>query len=454
MAVSTGALPGSVRVSYAAGSLVPGAFGTVPGLLLLPYLTDTLGVAAALAGLLVLLPKAWDVVFNPIVGRISDRTTGPRGPRRPFLLRGGVTLAVVFAAMFAQPGLATAAAVAWVVLFFLLCATAYALYQVPYVALPAEMTDDPAERTRLMTRRIAVLAVAILISGAGAPAIRDAFGGVSGYRIMGVAVGALILLGALWAYRGTAKAPVGAASPTSATWRQTVQVVRGTPAFSRLLLVFVVQAVGIGTMLAGVDYVARVVLGAPGMSSVLFVAFVGPALLVMPAWQWASTRYSKARCYALASLLFALPGVGIAVLSLTSWRARGMPVSTPPGVELYLGPSRGAVIALIVVVGIGYAGMQVFPLSILADVSAGAADTSGVRRAGVFAGVWTAGETLGLALGPGIYGLVLAAGSYVSGGAANLQPTSAVTAIALGFTVIPAACAVLPLGLLRQKGPQ
>ena len=38
------------------GSVATGAFGTVPGLLLLPYLTDTLGVTALLAGLVVVLP--------------------------------------------------------------------------------------------------------------------------------------------------------------------------------------------------------------------------------------------------------------------------------------------------------------------------------------------------------------------------------------------------------------
>ena len=50
------ALPRRVLAGYALGSLVTGAFGTVPGLLLLPYLTDTLGVAAGLGGLLVRLP--------------------------------------------------------------------------------------------------------------------------------------------------------------------------------------------------------------------------------------------------------------------------------------------------------------------------------------------------------------------------------------------------------------
>src|SRR3954465_14223232 len=98
-----GVLPRRVLAGYSLGSLVTGAFGTVPGLLLLPYLTDTLAVPAFAAGLLVLLPKAWDVLFNPVAGRISDRTTSRFGARRPFLILGGSALAVCFAALFAGP---------------------------------------------------------------------------------------------------------------------------------------------------------------------------------------------------------------------------------------------------------------------------------------------------------------------------------------------------------------
>lgn len=432
----------------------------MPGLLLLPYLTDTIGIGAALAGLLVLLPKAWDVVFNPIAGRISDRTTGPAGPRRPFLKWGGIALAVTFAAMFAHPVGNTAMATAYLVVMFVLAATAFAFYQVPYVAMPAEITDDPAERTRLMTRRIAVLAVAILAAGAGAPAIRDAVGGINGYRLMGVAIGALILIGALWAYAGTRSAPIGQIRPSATSWAQTVDAVRSAPRFARLLMVFVIQAIGIGTMLAGVDYVARVVLGSSGASSILFAAFVGPALLVMPLWQLLATRFSKIACYVAASLVFAAGAVGIAIVTLTSGRLRGSPdpgaaVATAPEAGI-VAPSLGLVVALVVLVGIGYAGQQVFPLSLLADLSADAERASGGKRAGIFAGVWTAGETLGMALGPGIYGLVLALGSYVSTDAetsavfaAWLQPDSAVLAISLGFTLIPAFFVVVALPLLR-----
>jgi GPH family glycoside/pentoside/hexuronide:cation symporter len=200
------------RVGYALGSLSTGAFGTVPGLLLLPYLTDTLAVPASIAGLLVLLPKAWDVVFNPIAGRISDRTTGRLGARRPYLLYGGVALAICFAALFAGPNTGSSTVDAlYVAVVFVLCATAFAFFQVPYNALPAELTTSPTERTSLTAWRIALLAIAILICGAGAPAVRDAFGGLAGYRVMGIAVGVVILVGAVGVYVGLARARV--ASP-------------------------------------------------------------------------------------------------------------------------------------------------------------------------------------------------------------------------------------------------
>ncbi len=54
-------LPRRVRIGYGAGSVATGAFGTVPGLMLLPYLTDSLGIAALAAGFIVFAPKGWDI---------------------------------------------------------------------------------------------------------------------------------------------------------------------------------------------------------------------------------------------------------------------------------------------------------------------------------------------------------------------------------------------------------
>ncbi|HOI04236.1 MAG TPA: MFS transporter, partial [Dermatophilaceae bacterium] len=177
------------------------------------------------------------------------------------------------------------------------------------------------------------------------------------------------------------------------------------------------------------DYVARHVLRDAGAGSVLFVCFVAPAIVCTPLWERLAARLGKRRAYAAASLTLA---AGAAALVA----ARGVPTAL--------------VYVAVAVVGVGYAGAQMLPLSMLPDVAAADAAESGENRVGVFTGVWTAGETLGMALGPFVFGLVLAAGGYVSStDSTAAQPDSAVMAIVLGFSVLPALLTLASLFFLR-----
>src|SRR6476469_5723880 len=402
-------LPASVRRGYGLGSVATGSFGTVPGLLLLPYLTDRIGVPAAAAGVIVFAPKAWDVVLNPVAGRVSDRSTHRDGRRRPFLIRAGLLLAAAFALLFLGPTAPQWLAAGWVAVAYLACATAYSFFQVPYVAMPAEITDDYDERTRLMTWRVAILALAILVSGGASPAIRDAFGPAWG------------------SWRSTRSAPVRSAVATSATFGDQLRIIRSDRPFRLLLTTFVLQALATGAMLAGVDYVARWVIGTPLSATLLFVCFVAPALVITPMWQRFGTARDKKVGYLVASLLL---GGGALALVLV----RSLP--------------DGVVYACVAVVGVGYAGAQMFPLAMLADV---ASRTNEARtRVGLYTGVWTAGETLGLALGPATYAAVLALGGYVSSAGSTVpQSDSALTAIGIGFSLVPAALVALSFLSLR-----
>lgn len=424
-------LPLGVRVGYGSGSVATGAFGTVPGLMLLPYLTDELGIAALWAGVIVFVPKAWDVVLNPVAGRVSDRTIDPAGPRRPWLVRAGVMLAGAFALIFAAPDLGSAGLeAAWVLVFFVLAASAYAFFQVPYVAMPAEITGSYDERTRLMTWRVAILALTIMAAGASAPVIRDAIGGRDGYRVMGVAMACVIVAGVLAAWWGTRRAPIGAVAAGAGSLREQLRVVAAARDFRVLLTTFVLQALATGCMLAGVDYLAGDVLGSAGASTVLFVCFVGPALVLTPAWTALGTRIGKRRGYLLSSLLLAAG----ALLAATA----------------RIAPAEVVFVAT-ALVGVGYAGCQVFPMAMLPDAAAVDSARTGENRAGVYTGVWTAGETLGLALGPAVFAVVLALGGYLSSEGAELtQPDSALTAITLGFSVVPAALVLASLWWLRR----
>ena len=165
--------------------------------------------------------------------------------------------------------------------------------------------------------------------------------------------------------------------------------------------------------------------------TLLFACFVGPALLVMPLWARVGARLGKLRAYVLASGAFAV-GAGALLLARL----------LPPTV----------VYALVALVGCGYAGQQVFGLAMLPDCIAYDAARTGRRQAGVFTGLWTAGETLGQALGPAAFAAVLQASGYVSSstGAAAAQTESAKLGVLLGFTVLPSV--VVALALLPLRG--
>jgi Na+/melibiose symporter-like transporter len=96
--------------------------------------------------------------------------------------------------------------------------------------------------------------------------------------------------------------------------------------------------------------------------------------------------------------------------------------------------------------------MQMFPLAMLPDVIAADEAAGGERRAGVFTGVWTAAETLGLAVGPGLLGGLLAVAGYASssGGDVVAQSDTAILAVRLGFSVVPALLVLASLPVLAR----
>ncbi|MEU2529673.1 MULTISPECIES: MFS transporter [Streptomyces] len=425
-------LPRTVRIGYGLGSLCTGTFATVPGLILLYYLTDVLAVPAAVAGAAVFLPKAWDVLINPLVGALSDRSRLRGGPRRPFLLIGACTLPPLFALIFAAPPLRGAPAAGYVAALFLLAATAYAVFQVPYVTMPAEMTEDPGERGRVLGWRVGFLGVAILLSGALAPAIAHADGDTPGsYRLMGVAVAVLLAVGMFGAWSATRRAPAVARGEAEPSLRAQLAAARSSRPFLHLAGMWTLQALAIGVMLAGVQYFATYTLGSAGAVTPLFACLIGPLVLFMPLWNRLARRKGVTYAQWCASLLYTAGAV------LLAFTGSGGPAVGYPAVVL---------------VGIAYAGLQLLPLTMLADTLAADAAATGRRRAATFTGLWTAAETLAFALGAGVFATVLAVTGFRSSDAAHQveQPDAALTGITAGMSVLPALLAAASLVLLSR----
>lgn len=421
-----------VVTRYAVGSIGTGGFATLPGLVLVFYLTDTLGVTALVAGLVVTAAKVWDVVIDPWIGERSDRALASTGTRRTWMRVGAIALPVAFVVTFAvPPALPPAASGTWVFLAFLATATAFSLFQVPYIALPAELTDDYDARTRLLTWRVVVLSAAILLFGAGGPLLRRAGGDdeALGYLVMaivaGVVIGAGMLVATLTAPRGV---PAGARARRSirAGYAEGIDALRRSRPFRDLLAAFVLQGLATGVMLAGATYVAVWVLASEDALTFLFVALIGPAILCAPLWGRLARRIGKERGFVLASALFAAAAASLVGML---WA---------PGAWVY---------APVALAGAAYAGMQSLPMAMLPDVISHDAREHGDGRAGSFGGVWTAGETAGMALGATLLTLVLAITGYVESAGSTVveQPGAAIAGIIVSFSLLPAALVLLSL---------
>ncbi|TMR03435.1 MFS transporter [Actinomadura soli] len=423
-----GGLPRRRLLGYGVGSVGTGVFSAVPGLLLLYYLTDVLGVSAAIAGVVLVVPKAWDVLLNPIVGAASDREAVRTGRRTRLLLLGAVTLPFLFAAMFAVPVDSPGFAAGWAGITFLLAASAFACFQVPYVALPAEVSDEPSERGRAMAWRVVCLTLGILLAGGLAPALADAGGGGrAGYALMGamigLAMGAAMVASTLanrWIPSRPGPRPLGLVAA--------LRTARGNRPFFMLLGAYVAHTLAVAIMLAGAPYVATYRLDDYGLTSAMFVCMVGPSAFAVPLWRRLSRRYGQIECYAAGLMLFAVTAAAL-------YPAIG---------------STAGVLALSALIGVCYAAVQLLPLSLLPETVHADAGRTGHAQSGAFTGLWTAAETGALALGPGVFALILAASSFRSSDLDEpvLQPDSALTGLTAGFTLVPAVLLLLSVPLV------
>ena len=153
----------------------------------------------------------------------------------------------------------------------------------------------------------------------------------------------------------------------------------------------------------------------------------------MPFWNWVAHRFGKTRGFLASTLVFL---VGALILIGRAEPRAG---------------DRGGAIA---VCGIAYGGCQMFPLAMMPDAVAADRERTGEVRAGVFTGMWTAGETLGFALGPGLVLVVLALTGFVSSKADEqvTQPDSAITGVLMAFTAVPAILVLISIPFIHRYG--
>ncbi len=155
----------SQLAAFGSGGIIPIALFNVAGILVGLMGNISLGLSAFWLGVILIIPRLWDAVSDPIIGHFSDNVRTRWGRRRPFLLVGGILVAVFFVLMWWIPkgdmvrvwfpselGY-QAFQLGYILISLLLFFTACTIFEIPHGALGMEMTSDHHERTRLFSAK-------------------------------------------------------------------------------------------------------------------------------------------------------------------------------------------------------------------------------------------------------------------------------------------------------------
>ena len=402
---------------------------------LLFYLTDVLGIPALDAGRIVFLVRIYDLVTDPVMGWLSDRTNSRHGRRRPWLLAGAFGCTFTFILLFNLPAFATQSeTVLAVTVVLVLYATAYTLFNVPHLAMPAEMTSDFHERTVLMSYRVVFFATANFAAVLGGSLLLQEFGNEQGYPLLGWMVGATILASMLACYRLTASAPFNARSePSRYTPRQQLRIIAGNKPFVVFILaklgMLTAQASQVAAFLFFSEYVLQ--RGAALLTSLGIFLTIGP-VVAAPGWTWLSRRWGKRNAFMLAALLYAIV--------VATWLLSG------PAEPAWLTNVRVGALGLVL------GGVIILGFALLPDTIEYDRRRSGINREGIYSGLYSTMEKAASAFGPLLFSVLLAANGFVSsrGGETVVQPDATVTVIYLAVGLFPALAALFAVAMLTQ----
>jgi Na+/melibiose symporter-like transporter len=130
---------------------IPLAMGGLPlAIYLTPYYTAELGLSLAAVGVILLICRVTDVVTDPLIGALSDRTPARYGRRALWIMVGLPIMGLATVDVFDPPGQVT--------FWYLLIAVAtlylgWTLISIPLLAWAAEVSPDYHERSRITGAR-------------------------------------------------------------------------------------------------------------------------------------------------------------------------------------------------------------------------------------------------------------------------------------------------------------
>ena len=152
-----GPLSFSTKLRQGIGAIPDTVKNWVFNTFVLLYYNQILGIDAFDVSLVLGIAVVFDAITDPLIASLTDNAHTRWGRRHPFMLLASIPLGLGIYGVFVPPaGLSDLGLVLWLLFFVVLTRSLMTVFQVPWSAIAAELSDDYHERTSVMTYRFAV----------------------------------------------------------------------------------------------------------------------------------------------------------------------------------------------------------------------------------------------------------------------------------------------------------
>jgi len=199
------------KVGYALGDAAAGGITWKIMSIAFPlFFTNVFGLTVADTATLMLIARMFDVVTDPLMGSLADRTQSRFGTYRPWLIYGAIPFGLIFALLLYTPDFGPVGKRIYAYSLYLLMMAMYTAVNVPYGSLLGVMTDNDNEKNQFSSFRmvgayamgfITLLSFPYIIEFIGGDKMADGTYTVAAkqhqYAVIGVFFGVLAAAGTL-----------------------------------------------------------------------------------------------------------------------------------------------------------------------------------------------------------------------------------------------------------------
>lgn len=416
------------KLSYGFGDCAANVYVAVAGTFLSAFYTDTVSIAVAAVGTMMLIARIFDGATDLVMGAIVDKTKSRYGKARPWVLWSAPFMCIGLILLFTVPnGLGSGGklAYAYITYIFMNCIV-YTANNLPYNALLSRMTLNVQDRASTASVRFVMTQATTLIINAITMPLVAKIGWVWLAVVFGVVEMAMLLVCFFGCKEHIGEEGGEGVKAESIPLKEALPGVLRNKYFYLQALSFLflyIFVVGAGMSTA---YFCNVVLLDPNLIGVLSAAQTIPAMIVNFINPMLVKRFGKRKLMMAGAVLMIL---GSCVIGL------------------------GGTNLPVIMVGIALRGFGMGPImsgifAMTADVVDYGEWKTGIRSEGLVNSCTSFGMKVGIGLGSAVGSAILAMGGYLEGTAPVDQPASAIASIKFAFGYFGAIMAAIVLVLI------